>query len=129
MRARGLPHDDRCCLCDQGFETGAHLALLCPFAKEVWAFFQDTSPRATQLASSSTTLCAWWEKLRQGKKDDHRKRDISVSVYVFWHIWKERGRRIFQQEEMLPAAIAGLVRADLESVILACHRAGVTLAA
>ncbi|KAM0917777.1 hypothetical protein ACQ4PT_009218 [Festuca glaucescens] len=44
LRARGLPHDDVCCLCDQEFETAAHLALLCPFAKEVWAIFELQHP-------------------------------------------------------------------------------------
>jgi hypothetical protein len=35
LRARGLPHDDKYFLCDQEFETAKHLALQCPFAKEV----------------------------------------------------------------------------------------------
>jgi hypothetical protein len=35
LRARGLPHDDRCCLCNQQLETAQNLALQCPYARGV----------------------------------------------------------------------------------------------
>jgi hypothetical protein len=48
-----------------------------------------------------------------------RKKDISLSIYIMWHIWKERGRRIFQNESMSAPALARLIRADSEMVTLA----------
>jgi mannosylglycoprotein endo-beta-mannosidase len=86
LRARGLPHDDCCCLCDQEFETAAHLALNCPFAKEAWSKFQSDHPRAVLMANRSFTLTAWWKKLRRGRTDERLRRDISLSVYVISHI-------------------------------------------
>jgi hypothetical protein len=37
-------------------------------------------------------------------------------------IWKERGRRIFQNESLNATALAGLIRADIELIILAKGR-------
>jgi hypothetical protein len=56
LRDRGLQHDDRCCLCDQGFETAKHLALHCPFAKEVWNEFSVSSSAMVQIAFSSSSV-------------------------------------------------------------------------
>jgi hypothetical protein len=64
LRARNLPHDDCCSLCDQEFETAAHLALNCSYAKQVWDCFQGDSPRAVLMADRSFTIAAWWKKLR-----------------------------------------------------------------
>jgi hypothetical protein len=54
--------------------------------------------------------------------DDQRKRDILASVYIIWHISKERGRRIFQKESMPADALAGLIRADLELLVFSKRR-------
>jgi hypothetical protein len=113
LRARGLPHDDCCCLCDQEFETAAHLVINCSFAKEVWSHFQHDNSRAVLMANRSFTLTAWWKKLTRGKKDERHKKDITTSAYVIWHIWKERGRRIFQNASLPVLAIVAMIKADL----------------
>lgn len=112
LRARGLPHDDVCSLCDQEFETAAHLALLCPFAKEVWAIFELQHPQAASIAFASTTINGWWAKARRGKRCAMQKKEISMAIYIFWHIWKERGRRIFEGISATPEAVASLAKAD-----------------
>jgi hypothetical protein len=119
LRARGLPHDDYCCLCDQQLETAQHLLLHCPYAKEVWASFQHTNATAFQTATSSNTVCGWWNKLRRGKLNEQKRIDMAISIYIAWHIWKERGRRIFQQEAMPASALPGLIRDDLAMLALA----------
>jgi hypothetical protein len=86
LRARGLPHDDQCCLCDQQLETAQHLALHCPYAKEVWAQFQNSNSKAFRIASTSNSLCTWWNKLRHGKLNEQSKRDMTLSIYIVWHI-------------------------------------------
>ena len=95
LRARGLPHDSECCLCYHVFETADHLALQYPFAKEVWANFIASYPCAVQLALALSTISRWWKKLSLGKQDEERRKEIYMSAYVVWHIWKERGHRIF----------------------------------
>lgn len=122
LRARGLPHDASCCLCDQEFETSAHLALRCPFAKEVWANFQGSNPAAVRMAMTSTTVAGWWEKVRRGRMDENRKQDVSVSAYIVWHVWKERGRRIFQNLVMTASSVSVLVKNDIQLVAQAKSR-------
>ena len=119
LRARGLPHNDLCSLCDQQFEMASHLALTCPFAKEVWAFFQATNPLAVQIAATSSSINEWWDKARRGKVDEQKKRDTAMAAYVIWHLWKERGRRIFQDDSASTSTVAGLIRADLDLLLLA----------
>ena len=121
-RARGLPHDDLYSLYDQEFETATHLALGCSFAKEVWACFQGTYPLAVQIANTASTVWEWWGKISRGKEDDQKKKRVTASAYVVWHVWKERGRRIFQDEVMTATAVASLIRADLELLFLANDR-------
>ena len=118
-RDRGLTHNDSCCLCDQSFETASHLALSCPYAREVWHCFQVTDPSTVQLAEAYTSLGEWWAKAGGGKFDLHKHRRLSLSVYIIWHIWKERGRRVFQDEMMPALALSALVRADLELLSIA----------
>jgi hypothetical protein len=54
-----------------------------------------------------------------------RKRKYAPSVYTFWHIWKERGRRIFQKESKPASVVASLIRSDLDLLELARVRDGV----
>jgi hypothetical protein len=42
-----------------------------------------------------------------------------MAVYVLWNIWKERGRRIFQNEVLPASGVAKLIRAELELLRLA----------
>jgi hypothetical protein len=70
LRARGLPHDDHCSLCDQEFGTARHLALQCTYAKEVWAQSGITNPKVVQIAALCNTVRGWWNKLRRGKADE-----------------------------------------------------------
>jgi hypothetical protein len=98
LHARGLAHDDECSLCDQELETAKHLALHCPYTKEVWAQFATTNPKVVRTVASCSTVSTWWNKLRRGKMDETKKREVALSVYTVWHIWKERGRRIFDHK-------------------------------
>jgi hypothetical protein len=37
-------------------------------------------------------------------------------AYVIWHIWKERGRHIFQNASIAVSALVAFIKADLELV-------------
>jgi hypothetical protein len=51
-----------------------------------------------------------------------------MSAYVIWHIWKERGRHIFQNASIPVSALVAFIKADLELVNLAKRvSGGVTL--
>ena len=86
--------------------------------------FRTAFPQEVQQAATARSISGWWKELSSDKLDKFKKRRIAFSVYVVWHTWKERGGRIFQHVEMSPAAVVGLIRADLELLELA-HREGV----
>ena len=71
-----------------------------------------------QLAANHQDLLQWWEAARRGKFDEQKKKDIAMSVYVTWHIWKE-SRRIFESKAKSASVVAELVKADLELLLLA----------
>jgi hypothetical protein len=119
LRARGLPHDDHCCLCDQEFETARHLVLQCPFAREVWSLFRTSDSFVARTAAQSSTVCGWWNKVRRGRITNQRKKSIALSMYIMWHLWKERCRRIFEDEFLTAPALASLIRADFDLVLIA----------
>ena len=56
--------------------------------------------------------------------DAQKKLIISLSVYVFWHIWKERGRRIFQGDAKPVSVLASMIKADMELLIIGRAGAG-----
>ena len=46
-----------------------------------------------------------------------------LGCVFFWHVWKERGRRIFQREILTPNAVASLIQSDMALLELARSRA------
>jgi hypothetical protein len=119
LSARGLPHDDYCCFCDQEFETARHLVLQCPFAREVWSLFRTSDSFLERTAAQSLTVCGWWNKIRRGQITNQRKKNIALSMYIMWHLWKERCQRIFENEFLTAPALSSLIRADLDLVLIA----------
>ena len=114
LEARGWPHDDNCCLCDQQQETALHLLIECPFAKEVWQLASALRPRVAAIALSSITIGEWWKKTSLlGPKTD-RTLDCRLATYVAWNLWKERNRRTFQNSSLDARAVFRLVRDDLD---------------
>jgi hypothetical protein len=72
-----------------------------------------------QQVNDATNVYSWWELSRQSGCQSQRMQEISLAVYFIWHIWKERGWRIFQSKEATATGVAALVRADIELLSLA----------
>ena len=126
LRNRGWPHDDVCCLCSQQLETACHLALHCPFVLQVTDLFFGSHPRMILLLRQSSSIEEWWRLARRhmGSSQQQRewKKEVSLAVYIFWHVWKERGRRIFQQEILPAEAVVSLIKSDVELLFIAKGR-------
>jgi hypothetical protein len=56
------------------------------------------------------------------ERNEMKKREISLSLYIVWHIWKERCSRIFDQKDASPQVVAGLIKADIEELLIAKGR-------
>jgi hypothetical protein len=74
------------------------------------------------VASSSTNISSWWTKITRGRQSEGKKKEVAMAMYVVWNIWKERGRRIFQQKTITAHALAGLILADISLLELAKGR-------
>lgn len=59
----GLPHPERCLLCDEGEEDIQHLMVGCVFTRQFWFLLQQHVSLAV-LAPQPTDSCFedWWEK-------------------------------------------------------------------
>jgi hypothetical protein len=110
---RGLPCNPICSLCDQELEYAVHLTVGCSFVKEIWEAVQGTNASLPRLSSRALTVKAWWGKIQSCVPKDQRKETITLACYTVWHIWKERGRRVFEGKELRANALAGLVKDEV----------------
>jgi hypothetical protein len=91
LARRGLPHPDRCLLCDQEKENIRHLLIGCVFARHFW---HDTlhSFGLAALAPQpvDSYFDAWWDKVVLTVSEDARKGLNSLIILGAWTIWKHR---------------------------------------
>ncbi|PNT75617.1 hypothetical protein BRADI_1g35653v3 [Brachypodium distachyon] len=57
------------------------------------------------------TMCWWNRSIKIGKQKEKHK-DVTVAVYTIWNIWKERNRRIFQNEA-ISKGVGTLIKNEL----------------
>jgi hypothetical protein len=119
LKVRGWPHNDRCTLCNASSENANHLMLTCPFAKSLWQMLTQSHRAVANIAHRSTTLSGWWKKIARFRKSKTKKELTTLSVYVLWHLWKERNRRIFENKICTPEGLLVQIRAYVANIGLA----------
>ena len=65
------------------------------------------------------SLHTYWRKCRAKIDQDQRRRFDGTIIYFWWNIWKERNRRIFQQQNLQPIQVASLCKDDITQYCLA----------
>jgi hypothetical protein len=83
---RGWEHNDACSLCAQTLETSFHLAVDCPFARQMW--YDLNEPLLDPAPPSIKSIRAWWDQLlsnTKGQRTTHTK-NLSAAAYVLWNI-------------------------------------------
>lgn len=84
----GLPHSDRCALCDWDEEDINHLLLRCSFSIQVW--FQ-----ALVLIRKAKRFMEWWRWVaKRTVKEHHRGLNTFIQLTACC-IWKARNRCVF----------------------------------
>jgi hypothetical protein len=116
LQARGWPHQDKCCLCDQLPENVDHLFLECSYSKEVWHGLSFTYSDAADIATRSNTVSGWWKKIVRLKKSKAKRDQVSAAVYGVWNLWKERNRRIFENISDTPENLLYQIRDGLANL-------------
>jgi hypothetical protein len=113
LARRGLPHPERCPLCDQAMETIDHLLVLCVFAREFWfrlfsqIGLQVYSPQPTEISFHN-----WWERVSNAASEVLRKGINSLIILGAWTLWTYRNRCVF--DGATPSVAGALARAEDE---------------
>ncbi|WVZ85337.1 hypothetical protein U9M48_032277 [Paspalum notatum var. saurae] len=96
LAKRGLPHPERCLLCDQAEETIDHLLISCVFARQAWySILQQVGLQALSPQPENGSFDEWWASANLGISDQIKKGLNSVIVLGAWSIWNHRNRCVF----------------------------------
>jgi hypothetical protein len=114
LQKRGWPHHEHCILCNGPLETGLHLSLLCPFAKAVWSKVLSWENFDVQLPQQEPQCLAnWWEDVASMIPKQECRTFNGALIYIVWNIWKERTKRIFENEHQTAEQVAYLAKEDI----------------
>jgi len=97
LAKRGLPHPDRCPLCDQEGETVQHLLVSCVVARQVWfnllqpLNLGDYIPRQQECS-----FAEWWRKLMKRVKKEYKRGVNSLIILGAWLLWNHRNACVFE---------------------------------
>ena len=64
LQKRGLPHPERCPLCDQEEENIQHILTSCVFARQFWFAILQPLNLARLTPTRTVSFADWWKKLR-----------------------------------------------------------------
>jgi len=97
LQKRGLPHPDRCPLCDQEQETVQHILAAFVFARQFWfAILQSLNLVALVPNRRTTSLMDWWKKSWRKISKQCKKGFNSLVILGAWILWKHRNACVFE---------------------------------
>jgi hypothetical protein len=113
LLVRNWPCDPVCILCDQAWETSAHLCLHRVYAREVWYLVSNWAEGMIPMPLQEVSTEQWWNGSVQGRPKNISRRLASILMCTAWNIWKERNRRIFQGLFTTPTQIFCMIKDEL----------------
>jgi hypothetical protein len=57
---------------------------------------------------------AWWEEIARKVPTTERRWLNGMVIYIFWNIWKERNKRIFNNTSETGLQVAARIKDDIE---------------
>ena len=98
LKRRGWILANRCCLCCVEEETINHILVHCSKTKILWdLMFSLFGVNWVLPFSVRDTLLSWYVSF---KDKNHRKVWRAAPLCLFWTIWKERNRIVFDNEAL-----------------------------
>jgi hypothetical protein len=93
------------CLCMS--ETTKHILVECNFTEAVWNIVAGkfALPGYDALNHSEGPL-GWIQQIASSGTTRQKRKNLDIMFTFWWMVWKERNRRIFEQEELSPQALA-----------------------
>ncbi|KAG8062490.1 hypothetical protein GUJ93_ZPchr0003g17030 [Zizania palustris] len=113
---RGWPCYPFCQLCMTHLETAQHLACSCSFTASVWTIVtRHFQLVGTPPLPSDDPPQDWWQKACTTVTRNQRKNFSGLLMYLWWNVWKERNRRVFQNSFQSISFVSSLVISDFTS--------------
>ncbi|XP_071939998.1 uncharacterized protein [Coffea arabica] len=101
--------EGRCSCCGEGMETIEHLLFFCVNAKDVWKL---APVRWDGLVDKQHNLWLWWEEATKSTSKDCGPERVSLTINLFWQIWKARNRIVFDNEFQNPPNIVSKAQVE-----------------
>ncbi|KAJ9707156.1 hypothetical protein PVL29_002241 [Vitis rotundifolia] len=98
LKKRGRSLANRCFLCGMEEESIDHLLIQCSKARVLWEILFALFGVTWVLPSSVRDTLSGWCGFKLGKK--RRKVWNAAPLCIFWVVWKERNRIVFDNEEL-----------------------------
>lgn len=113
LMIRNIQCNPVCALCDQEYETAAHLCLHCVFAREVRALVVSWSESVIVAPVVGMELEVWWNLSTRGLPKECKRQVVSLLMYTTWNIWKERNRCIFDGKSSSAKQVLNLIKEEI----------------
>lgn len=120
LLARQWPCNPICPLCNQDQETASDLILHCVFAQQVWGRMFNWTQALVNTPQSGMQILEWWERELAKLPKKTRKLKAAMMIYTAWNIWKERNRRVFNQQVGSPVDVMQEITREINDRRLAC---------
>jgi hypothetical protein len=93
---RGLPHPDKCPMCDQDDETIDHLLVACVFARQFWYhMLRQIGLHYFAPQPTDSIFDIWWERVAAATSGLTKKGLNSLTILGAWTIWNHRNQCVF----------------------------------
>lgn len=113
---RGWENNYFCPLCERSLETSYHLLVDCPWSKDIWDSVASTA-NFPSLRPATWSGCSdikyWMSRCFRLAPAATKKSTLSLIQLTTWEIWRERNRRLFQQEAMHKTALVRKIKDEI----------------
>jgi hypothetical protein len=100
LAKKNWPCDPQCALCFCELETSDHLLTTCNFTEAVWDMTaQSFNLHPTVFPFQKGNIGDWLHSIDRAGTKKQQLKTVGIMFFFWWGIWKERNRRIFNQEE------------------------------
>ncbi|XP_010446097.1 PREDICTED: uncharacterized protein LOC104728868 [Camelina sativa] len=110
LKKRRILRDDNCQRCVEAIESTNHLLFQCRVSQEIWSlslgsFHSGTSPFSNSVHQNVDFLLSF---------NNHQRKDVSISPFIGWHIWKARNDLLFKNKKLSIPDIINKAFMDLQ---------------
>ena len=96
LARRGLPHPEKCPLCDQADESIDHLLIECVFSRQFWYYIlRQVGLHSLAPQPSDNSFDDWWGKASAATSGLTQKGLNSLIFLGAWIIWNHRNSCVF----------------------------------